>query len=217
MHKTQQSLLSLIEERNLGSLTLRQIAELIGKDVHPQQIKHHLGQLQKKGLIRVDPFKGVIERVKQGVIKNTNLVAIPILGTADCGPATSIPQGEIEGYLKLSESILKKKGKNIFAIKAKGISMNRANISGQSIEDGDYVIVDGGDRSAQSNDYVLSIIDGMANIKKLVMDSTNGMIMLLSESSRDFPPIYIDASDGYDYLVNGKVVQVIKNHKNLVS
>lgn len=215
MHKTQQSLLSLIEQRNLGALTLRQIAELIDKDIEPQQVKHHLGQLQKKGLIRIDPFNKVIERIKQGSIKNTNLIAVPILGTADCGPATSIPQGDIEGYLKLSESILKRKGKDIFAIKAKGISMNRANVSGQSIEDGDYVIVDGADRTPQTNDYVLSIIDGVANIKKFVMDRTNNMVMLLSESSRDFDPIYIDASDSYDYLVNGKVFQVIKNHKNL--
>lgn len=216
MHPTQQALLSLVSEKNLGLLTLRQIAELISKDTHPQLVKHHLEQLRKKGLIRIDGHKNIIEKVKHGVTKNKiGMVCIPILGTADCGPATSIPQNSIEGYLQLSESILKKKGKNIFALRAKGTSMNRADILGNNIEDGDYVLIDGNARTPSNNSYILSIIDGMANIKKFVLNQKDNQIILLSESARELPPIYINAEDEYSYMVNGTVSQVIKSPKNL--
>ena len=197
-------------------MTLRQIAELLGRDTHPQLVKHHLEQLKKKGLIRVDTHKGVIELIKrEGNVHTSSLVAVPILGTADCGPATSIPQDAIEGYLHLSGSILKKKGKNIFALRAKGTSMNKANIGGNSIEDGDYVLIDGNNRTPTDNSYVLSIIDGMANIKKFVLNKKDNQIILISESAREFPPIYINANEDYDYMVNGTVTQVIKSPKNL--
>lgn len=213
MHPTQQALLSLVQEKNLGNLTLRQIAELISKDTHPQQIKHHLEQLRKKGLIRIDSHKSIIERVKYGSVRSTNLIAIPILGTADCGPATSIPQDAIEGYLQLSESLLKKKGKSVFALRAKGASMNKADIHGNNIEDGDYVLIDGNNTTPSNNSYVLSVIDGMSNIKKFILNKKDNQIVLVSESSRDLPPIYI--REGDDYMVNGIVTQVIKSPKNL--
>ena len=213
MHPTQQALLSLVQEKNLGNLTLRQIAELISKDTHPQQIKHHLEQLRKKGLIRIDSHKSIIERVKYGSVRSTNLIAIPILGTADCGPATSIPQDAIEGYLQLLESLLKKKGKSVFALRAKGASMNKADIHGNNIEDGDYVLIDGNNTTPSNNSYVLSVIDGMSNIKKFILNKKDNQIVLVSESSRDLPPIYI--REGDDYMVNGIVTQVIKSPKNL--
>lgn len=215
MHPTQQALLSLIPEKNLASLTLRQIAELISKDTHPQLVKHHLEQLRKKGLIKIDPYKGVIELIKRGSMVSSNMVAVPILGTADCGPATSIPQDSIEGYLHISSSILKKKGKNIFALRAKGTSMNKANIYGNNIEDGDYVLIDSNDRDPKDNSYVLSIIDGMANIKKFILNKKDNQIVLVSESAREFPPIYISRDEDYNYMVNGTVTQIIKSPKNL--
>lgn len=213
MHKIQQSLLKLIESRNIATLTLREIADLVGPNVYPQQIKHHLSQLEKKGIIRINKISNVIEKIKEGQIKNTNLISVPIMGMADCGPATCYAEQNIEGYLKISSSLLEK-AKNIFAVKANGPSMNKANIKGNNIEDGDYVIIDSEDRTPKDNMYVLSTIEGVANIKKFIFDKNNNRVILLSESTKEFPPIIIDPKDESDYMINGKVIQVIKKYNN---
>ncbi len=67
------------------------------------------------------------------------------------------------------------------------------------------------DKNVKNGDIVLSIIDGMANIKKFFLDKEHGQAILMSESTKEFPPIYIHEDD--DFMINGKVVQVIKTPK----
>lgn len=78
-----------------------------------------------------------------------------------------------------------------------------------AIEDGDYVIVDSGNINAKNGDYVVSVIDGLANIKKYLWDNKNLRILLVSESTHNYPPIFIHEDD--NFLINGKIIQVIKN------
>ena len=144
--------------------------------------------------------------------KSRRLVSLPIIGSANCGPATIYAEANIEGYLKISPKLLPR-AKNIFAIQAVGYSMNRANINGRAIENGDYVIIDADYKQPKNNDYVLSIIDGVANIKKFIQDVKNKMIILVSESTRNYPPIYIHKDELMNYLVSGRAVQVIKRPK----
>ena len=213
MHKIQQQLLQVAQEKNLGRYTLREIGSFIGES-SPQKIKHHLLQLQAKGLIKIDKVKGLIRKTKQEwetMSGNAKLLSIPIVGAGNAGPATIFAETNIEGFLKISSSLLaapRKEVRRLFALKVVGHSMNRAKIKDKYIEDGDYVIVDADDRDVKNNDIVLSIIDGMANIKKFHIDRANQQVTLLSVSTKDFPPIYIHASD--DFMVSGKVVQVIK-------
>jgi len=211
MHIIQQKLMKLIGTRNLSQLTLRQIGKLIGEK-HPQKIKHHLSQLEKRGFVRFNKKRGVLEKIRQGAIKKTDFFAVPILGSANCGEATIFADESLEGYLKISGRLLKKKD-GIFAIKAEGSSMNKANINGETIENGDYVIIDSKYRKPDNGDYVLSVIDDVANIKKFIFDKKNNQIILLSESTEKLPPIYIHPKDFSRYIVNGKVIQVIKKPK----
>jgi len=222
MHKIQEELLRLSQEKNLGAYTLREIGSFIGES-SPQKIKHHLTELQKKGLIKVDKVKGMIEKTKhdwgRSISRNTKLLSIPILGAANAGfPNVREMAGttNIEGFLRISSSLLKPSNTRehrLFAIKVVGISMNRAIIDGKRIEDGDYVIIDVDDKAPRNGDVVLSIIDGMANIKKFYLDKENNQVVLMSESTKDFAPIYIHEDD--NFLINGKVVQVIKKPKTI--
>lgn len=93
---------------------------------------------------------------------------------------------------------------------ASGDSMNEADIDGESIEDGDYVIVDSSQKDPQIGDYIVSIMEGSANIKKYGKDSKRKRIVLLSESKSFYPPMYIHERDFSSYFVNGKVIKVIK-------
>jgi SOS-response transcriptional repressor LexA len=216
MHILQEKLLQLSERKNLGDMSLREIGKLVGIDA-PQIIKHHLLQLEKNGFIQMDRLAKVMVKTRPGASSlsgqgRSSLLAIPIFGTANCGPATAYAHQETEGYLRVSGKLLSKK-KGIFAIKASGYSMNKANVNGECIEDGDYVLIDPTYTSVRNGDYVLSIIDGMANIKRFFKDNDNKRIILLSESSASVSPIFIHRDDLDNYLVNGKVIQVIKKPK----
>jgi len=90
--------------------------------------------------------------------------------------------------------------------------MNCATVGGKAIDDGDYVVIDGENRTPEDGDLVLSVIDGMANIKRYRFDRENNQIVLLSESTQSFSPIFIHPDD--DYEINGKVVQVVKKPKS---
>lgn len=176
---------------------------------YPQKIKHHITQLEKNGLISVDWQNKKIVKTDPKKNNNSPLLSIPIVGMANCGPALVFAEQNIEGFVKISKVILGLKAiGDFFAIRASGNSMNRAKVAGKSIEDGDLVIVDPRQKEPRNGDYVLSIIDNVGNIKKFFHDAKNKLIMLMSESTEDYPPIYISPRE--DYFVSGKVIYVIK-------
>lgn len=212
MHIIQEKLLKISAQNNLGKMSLREIGKLIGQENQPQKIKHHLLQLEKHGLLSIDRSAKTVARTKPGPIGNSHLLAIPILGSANCGPATIYADQNIEGYLRISGRLLSRK-KDVFAIKTSGYSMNKANINGESIEDGDYVLVDPKYSLLKNGDYVLAVIDGVATIKKYFKDTANQRIILLAESSASFSPIFIHFQEASNFLVNGKIIQVIKKPK----
>ena len=208
MHPTQQKLLSYLENNDSSGKTLRQIAIDIGEKQQPQLIKHHLDQLIKKGFLRVQNGSYKLVEPFTASSSNQSLISIPILGTANCGPAELFAAENLQGYIKISRSLVPSNHK-LFAMRTVGSSMNAASISGDSISEGDYVIVDPDDKDIRDGNYVLSIIDGLANIKRFFRDEVSKEIILRSESSAEAPPIVIDP-DEVEYMVNGKVIRVIK-------
>ncbi len=209
MHSIQEKLLKVIDDKNIGSLTLRQIGELVGEKL-PQKVKHHLSQLERKGFILIDRKKRKINRISNKAKSGNIFLSIPIIGSANCGPATIYADQNIEGYLKISKRFTPNK-KSLFVLKAEGNSLNRADVAGKNIESGDFVIVDSENTSPHDGDYVVSIIDGMANMKKYRLDKDNSRIALLSESTQEYSPIFIHKND--DFRISGKVVEVVKNIK----
>lgn len=217
MHPIQEALLKLSKKENLAKLSLREMARHIGMSKEsPQKIKHHLLQLQKKGFLTLDRIKGTMERTAltpgwaKGLLdKASHLFSIPIIGTANAGPATIFAEQNFQGFLRISSKLIgRAKPTGLFAIKTNGTSMNRAEIGGKKIEDGDYVIVDKEDIDAKTNDIVLAIIDNKATIKRFIDDRKNGQVMLVADSSFDYEPIYLHPDD--EFSINGKIIGVIK-------
>jgi repressor LexA len=209
MHSIQEKILQKIDQGGLKGMTLRQIGEMVGEKF-PQKIKHHINQLEKKGLIKVDKDTKSISRITSGTNKTTGLVSVAIVGTANCGPATIFATENIQGYIKISKNILKK-CKNIFAIRAQGLSMNKALVDGKTIEDGDYLIIDTERKTPRTGEIVLSVIDDMANVKRYIWDEKNNQVVLASDSTQNIPPIFIHEDDSF--MINGTVIQVIKSPK----
>ena len=217
MHTIQQKLLELSKNENLAKLSLRDMARNIGMpNESPQKIKHHILQLQKKGFLTIDRIKGVMGRTagepswSRGFLQKTSkLFSIPIIGVANCGPATIYAEQNFQGFLRTSSKLIGRSSpKGLYAIKADGSSMNRAEIDGKRIEDGDFVIVNSEDVNATTGEVVLAIIDDKATIKRFIDDRKNGQIVLKADSSYDYEPIYLHPDD--EFFINGKVVGVIK-------
>lgn len=217
MHIIQEKLLSLSKKENLAKLSLREAASRIGMPKEPpQKIKHHLLQLQKRGFIAIDRARGVMEctssvpDLARGLLQTTaKLFSIPIIGTANCGSATIFAEQNLEGFLRVSSKLINRhRPAGLYAIKADGSSMNRAEIGGKKIEDGDYLVIDREKTEPRTNDVVLAIIDNKATVKRLIDDRANGQIVLMADSSYDYDPIYLHPED--DFSISGTVIGIIK-------
>ncbi len=204
MHPVQKQLLELGQTHNLNELGLREIGRLIGQP-NPQNVKYHLGKLNL-----------LENHSTQRESNRGNIISIPLYGLANCGEATIHADQEEESSLQVSTRLLPHRNdyKSLFAVQAVGDSMNKADIGGKSIQDGDFVIVDPDDKNFKNGDYVLSILNGLANIKKFLKDEASRQIILNSESTRNYPPIYIHEDDFDHYVVNGKVIDVLGHPEN---
>jgi len=115
-----------------------------------------------------------------------------------------VPSSKIKGRSK----------DGLFIVIAEGDSMNNAkNVKGGPIENEDYVIIDSKNKNPSNGSYVLSVIDGLANLKRFYKNEKERRIELISESNQKVPPIYIDEEDFGDYMINGVVVEIIKKKK----
>jgi SOS-response transcriptional repressor LexA len=205
MHPTQRKLVKLAETTELAGMSLRKIGGYIGES-NAQNIKYHLNQLSTKGYLQSESSWGKKKNSPKSIT-----VEVPLLGEVNCGDARKIASAWEGKYIKISKKILKKQ-KGVYALKAVGNSMNLARIDNQSIDDGDFIIVDGEYTSPINGDYIISIIDGAANVKRFYLDERNQQIKLDPESSDEScQPIFLHVSDLDSYWVSGKVIQVIKS------
>ena len=209
MNPIQQRLLDIAKLDDIEKLRRVDLVEMVGCE-YPSQITHHLGQLVKRGdLVRKDG------RLVPALATNAGLIRIPVMGEADCGEATKFADGRVTDTLAISPSLLQPNlFERLYALVARGNSMNRAQVNGKTIEDGDYILIEKRDAyTPVDGDIVVSIIGGLANIKRLRRDNRGQRVLLLSESHQqgDYAPIIIGDSD--DFMVEGKVVDVVKGVK----
>lgn len=204
MNSIQEKILLLARTTDLESTRRVDLVKLVGCK-YPSQITHHIQQLIKSGdLVRV---AGKLVPAMKSV---AGYLTIPVMGEADCGAATRYAEGRVVDNLVVSPSVITaKRPDRLYALVAKGDSMNSANVQGKPIKDGDYIIVDKVEGyEPHDGDIVVSNIGGLANVKRFKREP--GRIVLISDSERqrDFSPIFIDELD--DYTIEGKVVDVVK-------
>lgn len=174
---------------------------------------YYLSKLEKEGYLEREanqPRGSVVQPLDfstllAGTPSSLEFISVPLVGAANCGPAELLAEENIEAYIRVQKKLVSKKS-GVFAVRAVGKSLNKANIKGKNIEEGDIVLVDSEDLNARNGDYVLSIIDGAANLKKFKIDRSQ--VLLVSESTENIKPILI--SPGDDWIINGKIVGVIK-------
>lgn len=212
-HPIQKRMVELATEYDVANMKLAEIAKLLDID-HLQKVKHHRDQLIKKELLTPREDNKTI-KIMKNVLPNTELVTVPILGSVNAGPANIYAEGVVKGYLHVSSSLLSTKpSKQLFALEVVGDSMNDARVHGKyRIDPGDFVIADAATFIPRTGDYIISLFDDRANVKKFFRDSKSGQIALMSESRQNYPPIFIGEGDSLDWVVQGKVVGVAKSPK----
>ncbi len=211
LHPTQIKILNIADNYNLQKMGFRKIGRLIN-EFHPQAVKYHIDQLKRKELLDENLSPVNIRKELFQHNESQKLFSVPIVGSANCGDAKLIAEENIEGFVKLSSKMIGDPRK-VFILKAEGNSMNKANIGGKKIVEGDYVLVDGKNKNPQNGEYIVSIIDGAANIKRFFYDGKEKQVFLTSESTEDYPPICIHKDDLNDYFIAGIVRKIIKPPK----
>lgn len=207
MNETQELLLQLAQSKDLSQLGLREISRLIGVK-NPQTVKYHLKKLTDAGLVTLGDRATVT--IDRNILANGSLIRIPIMGKVSAGPATQVASNEISGYLRISSNLLSSKNyKDLFALNVVGTSMNKASVKGMLINDGDYAIVDSSRRSPGNGEYVIAVVDNLANIKRYHFDKLKNQVVLISESSDDYLPIYVQQEDIREGLISGTVTQML--------
>lgn len=207
MHIIQKRILRQAKKEDITNLGYRSLGEKIGVE-HPQQVKWHLQKLIKDGHLK-RTATGQLAAAKSAGVQS--LFSIPVLGRANCGEALAISEDADIESLTVSKTLVgRKDSSKLFAVQAVGNSMDCAQVGGQPISDGDYVIVDGAIEVPMNGDYVVSSIEGLANIKRFKRDENARLVALLSESTESRPPIILDEQDTHALQIHGVAVQVIK-------
>lgn len=218
MHDIQKALIQIANEQNLGQLSYGEMVSLLeqrlGHEVHKQQAKHHFEQLLKKNLLTGSKEAGDV-RPASGATSGL-LYALPIMGNANCGEAMEFAEDKVQEYIQISRRLLRIdsdiKLKRIFGVRAVGQSMNNAQVGAnkQPISDGDIVLVDPKYGGNIQNKYMVAVIDGAANIKRVMRDVKQNRVVLRSESTTKYPDIYLHEDDLDHVFFAGEVAGVIK-------
>ena len=195
LNPTQQKLYQLLAKENQNfSLSLREIAELIGVNSH-NTVEHHLQQLEKKGYIFRNKESGRIEALKDPA---RDILYLNLYGTAQCGPEGFFAEDNIIERMPLPAKQLHIKP-NSFLVRAENDSME------PMIYSGDLVVVEKVAEPANGSVVVVTQNDG-AKIKKLFVE--NGTMVLQSLNSK-YNPIIV--SQPQEVTVEGLVRNIIGN------
>ncbi len=195
LHPTQKKLLELLIKNIDEPLTIREMQDVL--DISsPSVVAHHLGQLEKKGYLKKNPYNPRDYQVLKGGPEK-RITYLNLYGLAHCGPNGSILDGSPVDRIAISTRLLSFPSSEAFMVKAKGDSMM------PKINDGDLIIVRK-NRRPENNSIVACVNDGEALIKKY-KEEKNGIILI--SLNQKYPPFL--AKD--DFRIEGEVKGIITN------
>ncbi len=193
--------------RNSVPPTVEELRRLLGVG-STRTVLRYLDALKEEGYIeRWSGARGL--RMRRGSAGGLETRLIPIVGEAPAGQLMPAEQN-ILGQVQIPKEFLKPTSSKFFLLRVRGDSMNRAKVEGQTIEDGDLVLVRQQER-ADPGTIVVVLVDGEATIKRLVKGP--GYYVLRPESSNPkHRPIIV----AQDFRVQGIVCKAFKKGGELL-
>jgi repressor LexA len=188
--------------------TVEELRRLLGVG-STRTVLRYLDALKEEGYIeRWSGARGLRMRRGSGT-RGLETRLVPIVGEAPAGQLMPAEENLL-GQVQIPKDFLKPPSGKFFLLRVRGDSMNRAKVEGQSIEDGDLVLVRQQER-ADPGKIVVALVDGEATIKKLVKGP--GYYVLKPESiNPKHRPIIV----AQDFRVQGMVYRVFKKGAELL-
>jgi len=163
-------------------------------------VQRHIKALKNKNYLSSERYQAR----SLEVLLPEKMAKIPLVGNVPAGvPFLAIEN--IEAYIPYDASQLKGDLKDYFFLRAIGDSMDRSNINGKTIDDGDHVLF----RKQETADYgkrVVALIGNDATIKRLIKGDV-GISLEPETSNPNNKPILVFDDD---FSIQGEVVDVIK-------
>jgi repressor LexA len=194
--------------RNNVPPTIEELRRLLGVG-STRTVLRYLDALKEEGYIeRWSGARGL--RMRRGpTARSLETRLVPIVGEAPAGQLMPAEENML-GQVQMPKEFLKPPSAKFFLLRVRGDSMNRSKVEGQTIEDGDLVLVRQQER-ADPGKIVVALVDGEATIKKLVKGP--GYYVLQPQSTdRKHRPIIV----AQDFRVQGIVCRVFKKGGELL-
>ena len=191
-----------------------------GRQPSVQELRHELGVASIRTLfryLRMIESDGAIGRrpgipgvkLLKPASEGIQTRAVAIIGRVPAG-SPLLADENIEGWIQIPKRIAGNGSREVFLLTVQGTSMNRTNVDGETIDDGDLILVRR-QPTARSGDIVVSMVDGDATVKRLV--SARGYFILKPESSdKTHRQIIVER----DFQIIGKVTHVFKKGSDLL-
>ena len=188
--------------------TIEELRRLLGVG-STRTVLRYLDALKEEGYIdRWSGARGL--RMRRGTTASLETRLVPIVGEAPTGQLMPA-QENILGQVQMPTDFLKPPSSKFFLLRVRGDSMNRVRVEGQTIENGDLVLVRQKDR-VDPGKIVVALVDGESTIKKLVKGP--GYYVLQPESTNPkHRPIVV----ARDFRIQGIVCRVFKKGAELLS
>lgn len=181
--------------------TVRELQAKLGCSA-PMGVVSHLNALELKGYITR------IENKTRGIIITNDsksgpddIVQVPLVGNVACGMPI-FAEEMIEEIIPLPRTLVHY-SQDVFMLRASGDSMNLGGI-----DEGDFIMFHKQDY-ADSGDKVVVLIGTDATVKKYIIKEDHEEFVPLSDNP-DHKPIVPEVGT---YMIQGKVIGVIKNYK----
>jgi repressor LexA len=163
-----------------------------------RSVTQRLEILERKGLIKRDPFQHRSIQILENTHAPLGFIEIPVIASAGCDAMEVYAQDEFGEYILVEKSMISVHT-NIAAIKAVGDSMQDAGI-----RNGDYVITEVTEQ-VENGDRVVAIVGNMAVIKRY---NKSGDVVFLNPENKEagYHPIVVNQEDS---KIFGKVLSII--------
>jgi repressor LexA len=178
--------------------TLEEIRKASGHN-YVSAVQRHVEALKEKNYLSYVPNQSRSLQPSHSDQK----VSIPLVGNIAAGTPILATQN-IEAYIPYESAKIKVTLNDYFFLKAVGDSMNKADINGRAIDNGDYVLVRK-QNTASPGQIVVALIGDDATIKKFKKKEGHVILEPISSNPAN-KPIYIFE----EFLIQGIVVDVIK-------
>jgi repressor LexA len=196
----QKQVLAFVEERRetTGSApTLQETAEYFGfRSLNA--VRQHLRLIEQKGFVQRVPRKSrgvIVVRVGKS---DPDTIRVPLLGRIPAGHPLAAEE-DIEEQLVLPCQLYR--GRELFALRVRGDSMN-----GAGILSGDVAVLDAS-TEARDGSIAAVIIESEATLKRVYRRPTG---LLLKPENPAFQTIEISVSDAEDVRIAGVLVGILR-------